>query len=140
MIFWDTSAVVRCYSQGESGRDRALNLLSSKERHSGSVLLLAETAGAISRQAGSNRPLADRAIRKVRDDLASFELIPTDVAQAEVAARMAFERRIHGADAIHIACAWLISREFRRGFRFVTSDVDQAAAARSEKLRVILVN
>jgi predicted nucleic acid-binding protein len=140
VIFWDTSAVVRCYSRGESGRDRAINLLSSKERHAGSVLLLAEAAGALSRQAGANRPLAERAIRKMRDDLGSFELIPTDVAQAELAARMAADRRVHGADAIHIACAFLIAREFRRRFRFVTSDIDQAAAARSEKLKVILVN
>lgn len=140
MIFWDPSAVVRCYSVRESGRERAVNLLSSKERHAGSVLLLAETSGALSRLAGPNRPLADRAIRKMREHVASFEFIPTDLAQAELAARIAAERRIHGADAIHIACAWLLAREFRRGFRFVTSDVDQAEAARLQNLRVILVN
>jgi predicted nucleic acid-binding protein len=117
-----------------------MSFLASRDRKAGSVLLLPEVAGAVSRLAGADRALASRLLRKLREDLASFELVPTDIAQAELASRLATERRLRGADAVHVASAFLIAQEFRRGFRFVTSDVDQAAAARSEKLRVIFVN
>ena len=140
MIFWDTSALVRCYAEREVGHDRAKSFLTSRERMSGSVLLLPEVSGALSRFAGADRALAAKLLRKFREDLAAFELLPTDIAQVELAARFAGERRLRGADAVHLAGAFLLAREFRRGFRFVTSDVDQATAARSEKLRVILVN
>jgi len=50
------------------------------------------------------------------------------------------EHHLRSADALHVAAAFLLSKELGRGLRFVTSDVEQAAAARSEKLRVILVN
>jgi len=138
--FWDTSALLRCYATREPGHDRAMNLLASRERKAGSVLLVPELAGALTRLAGPDRAMADRMVRKMREDLAAFELVPADIAQAELAARMASERRLRGADALHLASAFLVAHEFHRGFRFVTSDVDQAAAARSEKLRVILVN
>lgn len=140
MIFWDTSALVRCYAAREAGHDRAMSFLASRERMSGSVLLLPEVSGALSRLAGANRALAAGLLRKFREDVAVFELLPTDIAHAELAARFAGEQRLRGADAVHLATACLFAREFRRGFHFVTSDVDQAAAARSEKLRVILVN
>jgi len=140
VIFWDTSALVRCYAGRESGHDRAADLLASRERQAGSVLLLPEAAGALSRLAGSNRALAARMIRRMREDVATFELVPSGIAQAELAVRIASERRLRGGEALHLASACMIAEEFRRGFRFVTSDVDQAAAARSEKLRVILVN
>jgi predicted nucleic acid-binding protein len=116
-----------------------MNALASRERHAGSVLLLPEMAGALSRLAGENRALATRLLRKVREDLESFELVPADIAQAEFASKLAAERRLRGADAVHLAGACLMAREFRRGFRFVTSDVEQAAAARSERLKVIQI-
>jgi hypothetical protein len=138
--FWDTSALFRCYAARQPGHDRAMNLLASGERQAGSVLLLPELAGALTRQAGPDRALADRMVRKMREDLARFELVPAGLAQAELAVRMAFDRRLRDPHALHLASAFMIAREFRRGFGFVTSDVDQAAAARSEKLRVIFVN
>ena len=140
MNFWDTSALFRCYAVREPGHDRAMNLLASRERRAGSVLLLPELAGALTRLAGPDRALADRMVGKMKEDLSAFELVPSDIAQAELAARIASERRLRGADALHVASAFIVAHEFRRRFRFVTSDVDQAAAARAEKLRVILVN
>lgn len=140
MIFWDTSALVRCYSKSEAGHDRAANLLASRERQSGSVILLLETIGALARMAGSDGALRDKVLKDVRSALAEFDLLSADIAQGELAARFAVEYRLRGADALHVAAAYLLSRELGRGLRFVTSDVDQAAAARSEKLRVILVN
>lgn len=140
MIFWDTSALVRCYSKGEPGHGRAANILASKERQSGSVILLPEATGALARMAGSDRALRDKVLKDVRSALAEFELLPADIAQGELAVRLAVERGLRGADALHVAAACLLARELGRGVRFVTSDVDQAAVARSEKLRVILVN
>ena len=140
MIFWDTSALVRCYARHERGHDRAANLLGSNERHAGSVLLLPEVAGALRRLAGPNRALGDRMLRSMREDLLGFELVPADLAPAELAADLAGRLGLRGADALHVATAVLVAREFRRGFRFVTSDAEQAAAARAEKLRVVLVN
>jgi len=90
--------------------------------------------------AGSDRALRDKVLKEVRSALAEFELMPADIGQAELAARFAVEHRLRGADALHVAAAFLLSRELARGVRFVTSDIDQASAARSEKLRVILVN
>lgn len=140
MIFWDTSALVRCYSKGEPGHGRAANILASKERQSGSVILLPEAMTALSRMAGTNRALRDKVLKDVRSALAEFDLLPADIGQAELAARFAVDHGLRGADALHVAAAFLLSREVPRGVRFVTSDVDQAEAARSEKLRVILVN
>jgi len=113
--------------------------LASRERRAGSVLLLPELAGALTRLAGPNRALAARLMGKMREDLATFELVPTDIAHAELAYRLAADRRLRGADAVHLATACLLAREFRRRFRFVTSDRDQAAAARAERLAVIVV-
>jgi len=140
VIFWDTSALVRCYSSGEPGRGRAANLLASRERQSGSVILLPEAMTALARMAGADRALRDRVLKDVRTALGEFDLLPADIAQAELAARFGVEHRLRGADALHVAAAFLLSRELARAVRFVTSDVDQAAAARSEKLRVIFVN
>lgn len=140
MIFWDTSALVRCYAAHEPGHDRAMNFMASRERHAGSVLLLPEVSGAVTRLSGKNQALAERLLRKFRDDLASFELLPADIAQAELASRFAVNDRLKGADALHVATAFLLARDLGRGLRFVTSDAAQAAVAKSEKLRVILVN
>ena len=140
MIFWDTSALFRCYAAREPGHDRAMNLLSSRERQAGSVLLLPELTGALTRLAGRDQAKANQMVHKMKADMSVFELVPADIAQAELAARIAGDRRMRGSDALHLASACIIAHEFRRGFHFVTSDVDQAAAARAEKLRVILVN
>ena len=140
MIFWDTSALIRCYSKSEPGHGRAANLIASRERQSGSVILLPEATGVLARLAGSDRVLRDKVLKDVRSALAEFELVPADIAQGELAARFAMEHRLRGADALHLAAAYLLAKELGRGVRFVTSDVAQAAAARSEKLRVILVN
>jgi predicted nucleic acid-binding protein len=139
VIFWDTSALVRCYSRDEPGHGRAANLLASRERQSGSVILLPETMTALARMAGSNRALRDKVLRDARSALGEFELMPADIGQAELAARFAVEHRLRGADALHVAAAWLLSRELGRSVRFVTADVEQAGAARLEKLPVILV-
>jgi len=140
VIFWDTSALVRCYSKNEPGHGRAANILASKERQSGSVILLPEATTALARMAGKNRALRDKVLRDVRSALAEFDLLPADIAQAELAARFGVEYGLRGADALHVAAGFLLARELGRGVRFVTSDLHQASAARSEKLRVILVN
>jgi len=49
-------------------------------------------------------------------------------------------RAYAGREVGHDRPTSLLTGELGRELRFVTSDVDQAAAARSEKLRVILVN
>ncbi len=139
MILWDTSAFVRCYKLREPGSGRAMRLLMSGDRQGGSVLLLPEVLGVLSRMVGLERAMRDRVLKRAREQLASFELLSTDIAQAELAARFAVEFALRGADALHLAAACLMAREMGREVRFVTSDRDQAAAARAEKLKVILV-
>ena len=89
--------------------------------------------------AGSDRALRDKVLKDVRSALAQFELMLADVAQGELAARLAVDRGLRGADALHVAAAFLLSKELGRGLRFVTSDVDQAKAARSEGLKVLQI-
>ena len=85
------------------------------------VLLLPETAGAISRRTGTPE-LAHRAVNRLLR-LRSLRLVPVDGRLAEAAARLAADLGLRGADAVYVATAQLLN------IPLVTWDSDQQARA-----------
>ena len=83
------------------------------------ALLLPELAGAIARRTGS----ADLAIRAVElvQEYPIVRLVPIDALVAEVAARLAGELRLRGADAVYLAVAYQL------GIPLITWDHEQLA-------------
>lgn len=138
MIFWDTSALIKCYARLEPGHARAKSFLIREKGHKGSSLLWPEAVSGIVRKLGANKRLRDSLLRLCEDHLKHFDLVPLDQAHMETAVRLI---RLHGlrlADALHLAAALILSRELGRArIRFATSDAPQAAAARAEGLKVL---
>ena len=52
MIFWDTSALLRCYEGSQASHGRAKNLLLRERGHCGSALLRIEAVSGIRRRFG----------------------------------------------------------------------------------------
>jgi predicted nucleic acid-binding protein len=138
VIFWDTSALVKCYSALEAGHERAKNLLLGERGHKGSILLWPEATSAVVRRTAPDRRLGDSILRLLKDHLQRFDLMPIDDAQVELAVKLIRRKALRGADAIHLAAALSLARELGKGaLRFASSDGDQAAAAKAEGLKVI---
>ena len=138
MIFWDTSSLVKAYFASETGHARARSLLLGGNPSVGSVLLWPEAAGALARRAGKDFRLRDSALGLLQEHLEDFDLLPVEEARIESAVRLLRKHSLGGIDALHLASALALVREVgRRPLRFVTSDAPQAAAARSEGLKVI---
>ena len=138
MIFWDVSALVRCYSREEPGSARALHWLVHETQHQGSALLVPEAVSGIVRRCRRDRRLADKILGLLEDHLGDFTLVEIGAAQLERAVSLVRKHGLRAADAIHVATAVLHARDLgRSAFRFATCDVEQAAAARAEGLRVV---
>ncbi len=138
MIFWDASALVRCYVPDEPGSERARHWLVHERDHQGSALLLPEISSAVVRRIGADRRLAAKQLEMLDEHLARFNLLPVGEPQIERAVALIRRRSLTAADAIHVATAVLHARDLgRTAFRFATCDGPQAAAARAEGLRVV---
>ena len=138
MIFWDASALIRCYVADEPGSARARHWLTHEEGHQGSALLVAEAISAIVRRLRPNRRLIDRQLGLLEEHVAGFALVPVGEAQLEGAERLIRKHALTAADAIHVATATLHARDLGiRTMRFATCDAAQAAAARAEGLKVL---
>ena len=85
------------------------------------TLLLAEVAGAVSRQTGQSR-LGREALNNVLTNRA-VRLVPMDASLAEAAAELAADLRLRGADAVYVA----VARRF--GVPLVTWDQEQLQRA-----------
>lgn len=88
------------------------------------AVLLPEVAGAITRRTGRRR-LARRAVAALLR-LPELRLVVIDAALAEVAARLAGDLKLRGADALYVATA------ARLRLTLVTWDVEQQARGRAE--------
>ncbi|MBI3635378.1 MAG: PIN domain-containing protein [Candidatus Rokubacteria bacterium] len=88
------------------------------------AVLLPEVAGAITRRTGRRR-LARRAIAALLR-LPELRLVTIDAALAEVAARLAGDLKLRGADALYVATA------ARLRLALVTWDVEQQARGGAE--------
>jgi len=138
MIFWDTSALLKCYNSLETNHARALNLLSREKGHQGCVLLKLETMSGLVRKTGSNRALRDSLVKQAEDHLADFDLLPIDPVLLDLAGRLVIKHALRAADALHLATAVSVARILgRRKFHFATADVEQADAAAAEQLKTI---
>jgi hypothetical protein len=70
--------------------------------------------------------------------LKQFDLVPVDQVQIDLSVRLVRKHALRSAGAIHIAGALGLSRELRMARpRLATADRPQAAAARSEGLKVV---
>lgn len=87
------------------------------------VFVLAEVAGAISRRTG-HRMLAHRAVGLLQK-LASLRLVSLDASLAGLAAQLAADHALRGADAVYVATA------LRLGLPLVTLDGEQLHRAQA---------
>lgn len=137
MIFWDTSALVKCYAALEADHARAKNLLRSKTEHAGSVLLRPELMSAFIRRLGRDRRVREALLATIEDHLTHFHLVLLGEAQLDKSVVLIKRHALRAADAIHLAAAMLLARDLgRRSLRFTTADALQAKAAREEGLQV----
>jgi uncharacterized protein len=138
MIFWDTSALIRCYEANERSHDRAKNLLLHEKGHAGSVLLRLEAVSGLRRRFGSDRGFYRSLLHAMETSLDYFNLAPVDDRALEKALELIDRHALRAADAIHIAAALLLSKAIgRRQLRFATVDVEQAQAVSAEGLKAI---
>ena len=140
MIFWDTSALIRCYEPEEPCHERARNLLLREKGHAGCVLIRLEALSGIRRRFGRNAAQAGFLTRLVSEHLKHFDLSPIDDRVLGAGMLLVERHALRAADALHLGAALLLSRELgRRQFRFATLDREQAEAARAERLKVLLL-
>lgn len=138
MIFWDSSALAKCYLVQETGYVRARNLLLRERSHKGSALLRPEATSGIVRRLGPDRRLRDSLLRLLGEHLKDFDLLPVDDAQIDHAVTLIRRHALTAADAIHLSTALALAREIGRSrFRFATADRQQGSAAGAEGLRVV---
>lgn len=138
MIFWDTSALLKCYDASETDHRRALNLLLREKGHLGCALLRLETISGLARRSGSDRALRDSIIARAEDQLSAFDLVPVDEELLEAGIRLAIKHSLRAADSLHLAAALQTARQIgRRTLHFATSDAEQASAAAGERLKVL---
>lgn len=138
MIFWDTSALVRCYEANERSHDRAKNLLLKEKGHLGSVLLRIEAVSGVRRRFGRDKGILRSLLRAIDDHLSHFDLSPIDERILDKGIELVDRHALRAGDAIHLSAAVLLARELgRRQMRFATVDAEQAEAASAEGIKVI---
>ncbi len=138
MIFWDTSAFLKCYAATEADHARALNLLTREKGHKGCAMLPLETISGLVRKSGANRALRDSLLALTQSHLDTFDLLPLDRPLLDLGSRLVVRHALRAADAIHLAAALLLARDLgRRTLHFATADAEQASAAAGERLKVL---
>jgi predicted nucleic acid-binding protein len=136
-MFWDTSALIRCYDPGEPRHERARNFLRSQKGHLASAFIVPEIVSAIVRKLGRDKRKRDALLDTVDGHLAFFHLSDVDERHLDETARLARRHSLRAADALHLASALLLRKAMAsRSFSFLTADYEQAEAARVEKLKV----
>jgi predicted nucleic acid-binding protein len=140
MIFWDTSALVRCYEGSEASQPRAKNFLIRGERHLGSALIRIEALSAMRRRFFRDRAQHTTLQHLLAQHLKTFDLSPIDDRVLAAGERLVERHGLRAADALHVSTALLLSKDLgRRQFRFLTADAEQSRAAKRENLKVVLL-
>jgi predicted nucleic acid-binding protein len=136
-MFWDTSALIRCYAPLESGHAKAMNFLLAEKRHRASAFIVPELVSAVVRRLGRDRRNRNALLKTIGGHVAYFDLVQVDEEHLEGATRLIKAHSLRAADALHLASAIILSRGLgMRRIPFVTADGEQAAAARAERLKV----
>lgn len=137
-MFWDTSALVRCYDPGEPGHARAKSLLFAEKGHKASAFIVPELVSAVVRKFGRDKRNREALLRTIDDDLAYFDLASVEEDQLEVTTRLIKKHSLRAADALHLASAVILRRGLgKRSMMFITADGEQAKAAREESFKVL---
>ncbi|HZE97294.1 MAG TPA: type II toxin-antitoxin system VapC family toxin [Planctomycetota bacterium] len=136
-MFWDTSALVRCYDPGESAHEHARNFLLSEKGHQGSAFLVPELVSAVVRKLGRDKRNREALLLTINEHLAYFTLSAVDEEHLDQATRLIKRYSLRAGDAVHVAAALILRKGLgKRSLAFLTADVEQAEAAREEKLKV----
>jgi predicted nucleic acid-binding protein len=136
-MFWDTSALVRCYDPSEPNYGRARNVLLAEGTHEASALIVPELISAVVRKMGRDRRNREALLERIDGHLAFFDLSAVSQGHLGEATRLIKKYSLRAADALHVASALILRKELgRRTQAFLTADREQAHAARVEKLKV----
>jgi predicted nucleic acid-binding protein len=145
-LFLDTSALVRLYDHSERGARRLVRLCRGR-RLIVCRLTRVELASALRRkQRTGELPAAAVArtwARFERERHARYETLPLGDDVLDLAAQLLARHTLRAYDAVQLASALRINRELAAmgvGFRFVTADRNQEAAATAEGLDVELID
>jgi len=142
LFYLDASAWVKRYLT-ESGSTWIRNLFDRKEPFACCPLGYAEVSAALARQQGVRQISSDRQKILRRDLLADWSemsQVPLDREVIQLAAALAWEHRLRGADAVHLAAAqWLKDSLAARSASlvFITADTELVVAAELRQLTVI---
>lgn len=141
MIFWDTSALIRCYEPKDRGHARAKNLLLRETGHKACSLIRIEAISGIVRRFSKDKEVRATLLKLLDEHLRHFDLVPMDEDLVELGTKLVRAHALRAGDALHLAAAIRLSRELgRRRFRFASADDEQADAAEAEGIRVIRFN
>jgi len=136
-MFWDTSALVRCYDPGESAHARARNFLLAEKGHKASAFIVPELVSAVVRKLGRDKRNREALLKTIHEHLAFFTLSTLDEEHLEFTTRLIKRYSLRAGDAVHVASALILRKGLgKRTLAFVTADGEQAEAAREEKLKV----
>jgi predicted nucleic acid-binding protein len=136
-MFWDTSALVRCYDPAEPGHERARNFLVSQKDHKASAFIIPELVSAVVRKLGRDKRNREALLETIEQHLSFFHVSAVDQQHLDETARLVKRYSLRAADALHVASAVILRKAMAtRSIAFLTADVEQAKAARAEKLKV----
>lgn len=138
MIFWDTSAWIRRYEKGDPFQAQAQNYFDRSDRQFASELLPLEVLSAAVRTRRLRQSGLAPVIKAIRAELDTIELV--SISETLVGAeRLVMKHGLRAADAITLAGAILACRRIAR-MPLVTSDEEQARAAKGEGIRVLYLH
>lgn len=137
IVYWDTSALVKAYVQ-EAGSSEVLALLGDGTALIGSALITqVEMAAALEKAARFNK-LAQRLIaaswQDFLGDWAAFTRIQVSEALIARASQVAFDFKLRGYDALHLAAAMAWQEALAEPVTLATFDRELWLAARQARL------
>jgi predicted nucleic acid-binding protein len=133
-LFLDTSALVKTYID-EAGSDHLDQLLAAADSVAVCALAEVEVLSTIARKRRQKLISAtgyEQVKQELIADLQTFEVIPVERSVLDGAIRLLEQFPLRGADAIHLAAARSANIDL-----FVTSDLEQRAAAEGAGLNVL---
>ena len=136
MIYWDTSALMKVYSAAEDQHARAVNLKVAKVRHLSSAFVGLELQGAICSRLFQDKRHLTAMLEKASEDMKDWTFLAVDP-HLEYAKVFCERYGLRCADALHLASALAVRRDFSPKVRFASADRPQLAAAQAERLKVI---
>jgi predicted nucleic acid-binding protein len=137
-MFWDTSALVRCYDPSEPGHPRAMNFLLSEKGHQASAFIVPELVSAVVRKLGRDKRNRDALLKTIEQHLAFFNMSSITEEHLDDSVRLIKRHGLRAGDSLHLATALILRRQLgKRSLGFLTADREQAKAAKEEKLKLI---